>query len=415
MAVVDLDPDLTAAGPSAIAAALAPRVGEPLLVRFDAAALAAGPESALRVWLRTVPFATLAVGEVPRALRDVLDVRVPDPTAADRLAPFCRPRGLVPLPPWRAGISIIIPERDAPEMLGAALAALATAQERVAEAAQVIVVANGAPAAGYVALAQQYPHVEFVFSEAPLGFAGAIERGLAEARHDWTYLLNNDMTLDANALAALLPARGDDVFAIASQIFQRDAAGRREETGFTDWYVDEAGVRLFHAPVRDEREVRPHLCASGGAALFRTALLRRYLRGSRCYDPFYWEDVEWGLRAWRDGLRVLFCPRSQAQHRHRATTARFFPQAEIERIVQRNRMLFDARHRITGNGIAWLMDRICDLPYASQREFARLRVAAGVFRQRFHALRPPQPAAPPVLPAPGQGALALPPTSYSYR
>jgi len=86
VAVVDLDPDLTAAGPSAIAAALAPRVGEPLLVRFDAAALAAGPESALRVWLRTVPFATLAVGEVPRALRDVLDVRVPDPTAADRLA-----------------------------------------------------------------------------------------------------------------------------------------------------------------------------------------------------------------------------------------------------------------------------------------------------------------------------------------
>ena len=45
MAVVDLDPGLTAAGPAAIAAGLDDRIGEPLLVRLDATALAAGPEA----------------------------------------------------------------------------------------------------------------------------------------------------------------------------------------------------------------------------------------------------------------------------------------------------------------------------------------------------------------------------------
>ncbi len=335
--------------------------------------------------------------------------------AADRLAPAVPVRAPRRLPPWRAGVSIVIPERDAPAMLAEALASVMGALEAVAEPRQVVVVANGTPAAAYADLARRFPTVEFVHAAAPLGFVAAIERGLARVRHDWTYLMNNDMTLAADALATLLPARAADVFAVASQIEQRSADGRREETGFTDWYVDRSGLRVFHAPPRADEGVAPHLCASGGAALFRTAALRRYLPASRCYHPFYWEDVEWGVRAWRDGLRVLFAPRSRAFHRHRASTARFYAAAELDRIVERNRWLFDARHGLTGNEGAWLLDRICDLPYASQREFARPRLAAGVFRARLHARRRPQPLPPPSLPGARGDAAVLRSSSYSVR
>ena len=314
--------------------------------------------------------------------------------AADRLAAFAPARPSPADDGWRPGISVVVPERDAPRMLAGTLAALHDALDRIDEPRQVIVVANGAPRATYAELAARFPGVEWVHSDAPLAFAAAIERGLAAARHDGAYLLNNDMTLEPDALAEVLPLRAPGVFAIASQILQRSADGRREETGFTDWYVDRGGVRLYHAPVPATDGARPHLCASGGAALFRTAPLRRYVADSRCYDPFYWEDAEWGLRAWRDGLSVLYCPRSRATHAHRATTARFHSEDEIARIVERNRLLFDARHDASGFGVPWLMDRICGLPYASQRELATLRQAAGVFRHRRARARPPQPAAP---------------------
>ena len=85
MAVVDLDPGLTAAGPTAIEAALADTLGAPLLVRFDADALAAADVRALRAWLRNVPFATMAIGEPAPDLRDVLDFFESDPAAADRI------------------------------------------------------------------------------------------------------------------------------------------------------------------------------------------------------------------------------------------------------------------------------------------------------------------------------------------
>ena len=250
---------------------------------------------------------------------------------AEALAPLVPSRRPDDLGEWPAGLTVLIPERDAPELLEEALAALAAALAGIDEPVQVIVVANGAPPTRYDAMRTRHPEVEWVVSEAPLGFAGAVERGLAHARHGGTYLLNNDMRLAPDALRALLPWRAPGRFAIASQILQRSADGRREETGFTDWFVDRNGLHLFHAlpPATDAGAV-PQLCASGGATLFRTALLRRYLPASRAYDPFYWEDAEWGLRAWRDGHEVLHCPASQATHRHRATTARFYDASETK-------------------------------------------------------------------------------------
>ena len=334
---------------------------------------------------------------------------------ADSLAPTRR-RPLPAPPGWGEGISVVIPDRDAPELLAQALESLDTALGYIAEPHQVIVAANGAPKSRYDAILERWPTLEFVHDDAPCGFNAAIERGLARARHDWTLLLNNDMTLEAYALQELAAQRGADVFAVAAQILQQSADGRREETGFVDWYVDQAGVHVFHAPVVDDAKPRPHLCASGGAALFRTAPLRRYVRESRCYDPFYWEDVEWGVRARREGLRVLFCPAAKARHRHRATTARFYAPAEIDRIVERNRILFDLRNAITQCDAGSLLQIVCGQAYASQRELARPSLAVEVLRRRWRARRasPLEPA--PVIASPGQSVAHLASSSsFSYR
>jgi len=314
---------------------------------------------------------------------------------------------------WRPGLSIVIPDRDAPDMLAAALASVDAALERIDEPNQVIVVANGAPESAYADIRAAFAHVEFVHDDLPLGFGAAIARGLAQARHDWVYLLNNDMTLDRAALSEVAAQRSGDVFSISSQIFQRSADGRREETGFTDWYADRAGVHVFHASVDGSTPTRAHLAGSGGATLFRKAPLVRYVRESRCYDPFYWEDIEWGVRAWRDGYLVLMQPASHAFHRHRATTARFYSIEEINRTIARNRVLFDARNRATPFGVEWLMNRICDLDYRTQREMAAATVALETFRRRRRTVASAP--SPPCLADPKDVAVQLAPVSFSYR
>ena len=53
-----------------------------------------------------------------------------------------------------------------------------TALDRTPEPSEIIVVVNGAPMEDYVHLAAEYPCVRWEHSEEPLGFTGAISRGI---------------------------------------------------------------------------------------------------------------------------------------------------------------------------------------------------------------------------------------------
>ena len=341
--------------------------------------------------------------------------------AGDALGRLAPPRRVPRPSTWAPGLSIVIPERDAPALLADALDSLYAALARVREPHQTIVVVNGAPLAAYEALRARFAGVRWVHHARPLGFSEAIAAGLHHARHAWTYLMNNDVTLAPDALATVLAARAPDVFAVGSRIHQQSASGRREETGFVDWHVAADGLRPFHAEAVGD-DVRPQLAASGGAALFRTAPLERYVAAARVYAPFYYEDLEWGARAWQDGWRVLFCGASHARHRHRATTARFHAPEELEAIVERNRRLFELRHD-RGADPASLMKRVCGLPYASQRTLARPGLAAAVFAQRVRTHRAARdgaawrgPMTPPrLVPDDESAAVDVEPMSYSYR
>src|SRR5437764_6643892 len=146
--------------------------------------------------------------------------------AADALSARSGPSPQPTREPWRPGLSIVIPDRDAPDLLTAALASVQVALESIDEPAQIIVVANGAPESTYAGVRAAFPGVELVHSDPPLGFGAAIARGLAQARHDWIFLMNNDMTLDRAALFELTSQRDAAVFSLSAQIFQRSADGR---------------------------------------------------------------------------------------------------------------------------------------------------------------------------------------------
>lgn len=334
---------------------------------------ASGAVAPTRKWQRVLRFLPL-----------YLALRVAGVLAA--LAPRARWRPIARTP-WRPGLSVLIPERGTPDLLADTLDALELALAPLQEPVQVLVVVNGAPAAAYDPLRQRHPRVEWQFHPQPLGFNGAVAAGLAAVRHDWTYLLNSDMRLAPDALQALLPWRQPQVFAITSQIRFADPARRREETGWSGFRVVGHSVEMFEREPESPTMARGNLYSGGGSSLCRTAPLRAYVRDSACYSPFYWEDAEWGARAWADGWEVLFCPLSHATHEHRGTVRRFHAEAEVERVFARNAMLFELRQHWTPLTSRSSIGVIDALPAASARELARWRVAAGVLRRRLAARR----------------------------
>ncbi len=240
------------------------------------------------------------------------------------------------------GLAIVIPERGTPELLAECLASLRVALLPVDEPRQIVVHVNGAPRRRYTALRMQFPEVQWLFTRRGLGFSAAVRRALRAVHQPWVYLLNSDMRVEAGALRELLAWRAPFVFALASQIFFVDQTRRREETGWTDIRVSDDHVDVVDVVPEDDC-VRGNVYAGGGSSLFQSAILRQYIEQGRGYDPFYFEDVEWGLRAWRDGRLVLFCPRSRVHHHHRATVNRYYTHREVDRIVDRNLWLLRLR------------------------------------------------------------------------
>ena len=287
----------------------------------------------------------------------------------------------------RPGVSVIVPERGTPDLLDETLAALAAALARVDEPHQTVVVVNGAPRDDYRDLAARHPDVEWQFHDAPLGYNGAIMAGLAAVRHDWTYLLNSDMRLDPDALVEAMRYRHAHVFAVTSQIFFTDPARRREETGWSDFHPNRYAPEVYERTPEPGTLARGNLYPGGGSSLCRTAPLRRYVADSRDYSPFYWEDADWGVRAWSDGWEVLFCPASHAWHRHRGTVNRYYPAGEVERVIHRNALLFDLRHGWTGRGARELLARIAQCDAATQSELRGLGLAWRAFKARLATRR----------------------------
>ena len=301
-----------------------------------------------------------------------------------------RARGPLPSPSagWTPGISVIVPDRGTPDLLAETLRALMQALAGVDEPAEVIVVVNGAARSDYAALCTTYPTADWQFHDRALGFNGAIAAGLKRANYDWTYLLNSDMRLEPAALREVLAQRRPWAFAIASQIFFTDPKRRREETGWSDFRPNPLTPEVYERdPGSAARMVRGSLYPGGGSSLCRTSTLRTYVRGSVDYNPFYWEDADWGVRAWADGWEVLFCPTSRAWHQHRGTIRRFYENAEVDRVIARNALVFDLRHAWSSRRAGALLQAVAATDAQSRSELSGMGTAWRVFRARLETLR----------------------------
>jgi glycosyltransferase involved in cell wall biosynthesis len=239
-----------------------------------------------------------------------------------------------------SGVTVVIPSRTGKELIEAQLPGiLAQAPE------QIVVVDNGSTddTAGW--LARAYPQIEVVHSPAPLSFARAVNLGIARARCPHICLLNNDMLLEPGFFAALERAfqQVPDLFSATAQIHFPPGV-RREETGKTVF----AQSAPTDFPVRCDEPLPGEdgsyvLYGSGGCSLYDAAKLRTLGNVDEVYDPAYVEDLDLGYRAWQRGWPSVYVAGAKVEHRHRATTARYFTEEQLTSILEINYLRFVAR------------------------------------------------------------------------
>ncbi|SPE33212.1 Glycosyl transferase, family 2 (fragment) [Candidatus Sulfopaludibacter sp. SbA6] len=267
--------------------------------------------------------------------------------SAGRIAGRLRPRRrtVTPWPPREtpAGISVVIPSRNGKDLLAAQMPGIVRELERFP--AEIVVVDNGSDDGTGDWLRSAWAQVQLETSPAPLSFARAVNRGIRRARYSHVCLLNNDMIIAQNFFAALVRAfeQVPDLFCATAQILFPEGV-RREETGKAVYF--QPGPADF--PIRCDEPLPGEdltwvLYGSGGCSLYDAAMLRALGSLDPAYDPAYVEDLDIGYRAWQRGWPTVYVAGAVLEHRHRATSSRYYTGEQLEEILEINYLRFLAR------------------------------------------------------------------------
>jgi len=212
---------------------------------------------------------------------------------------------------------------------------------------KIVVVDNGSTDGSAEEIAAAFPEVAIQRNEQNLGFCAGNNIGIQYAikqRADYIYLLNNDTTVESEALTAMVrAAEANPILGIVAPVMH-DYKGTR-----TIWFAgSKVNLRRAEAvhdnsrqPLRtDEPYTVPWIT---GCALMARADILRQLGGLDERYFLSWEDVDLGLRAGRAGIQLAVIPAARIYHKGGQTSGRLLGDTRDYYDV-RNRLLLIRTH-----------------------------------------------------------------------
>lgn len=218
-------------------------------------------------------------------------------------------------------VSAVVVNLDQREKLLECLRSLETALEAVEGETEALVVDNGSADGSVEAIQEEHPGVAVLETGLNLGFSRAAMEGVRATTGEWVLMLNNDATLDRDAVVEMLRATEGrpDVGSVAAQLRFADGTGRINSAGFG---VDRLGIAyergLGRLPAAGETDPVEVFGASGGASIFRRAMLDDVGGYDETFFVFL-EDADLAWRARNRGWKALCAPRAIGHHHHSLT------------------------------------------------------------------------------------------------
>jgi GT2 family glycosyltransferase len=211
-----------------------------------------------------------------------------------------------------------------------------------------IVLDNASTDGSVESIRSSFPAVEVVPLAENRGYAGNNNVGLQVALQrgaDWVFVLNEDTIVDAECLSRLVGAAETDARNgfVGPTVYHHDEPDVIQSAGGELTSLWEA--RHLEQNEADRGQVtapRPVDWITGCAMLVRRAVIEEVgALDARFF--YYWEEVEWCLRARKAGWRVLHVPRARLWHK--GVQRAYRPGPSVRYYDTRNRFLMLAKHR----------------------------------------------------------------------
>ncbi len=192
---------------------------------------------------------------------------------------------------------------------------------------------------------KKYPDFKLIENNSNRGFSGNTNIGLKAASKELILILNSDIQLSNSYFIPLLPYFNiPDTFGVMGRIIGIDSDEIQVAAKFPVYnfgniipgksYTSTSSTSLYS------------LFLSGANALVSRTKLVEIGCFNENFNPYYYEDVELGLRAWRMGYKLYYEHNAICRHQTSATITKE-PVKRVKIIAKRNKMML---HYIHFNG-----------------------------------------------------------------
>jgi GT2 family glycosyltransferase len=241
-------------------------------------------------------------------------------------------------------LSTVLVSYRSQDVLPASLRALATETE--GRAAEVVVVDNASPDGTVPALEREFPAVRLIQNRDNLGYARAVNQGIAATTGEFVLVMNPDCELRRGAVGALIehlrrhPAAG----VAGPKILNPDGSLEYSARSFPDpltflfnryslltrLFPNNRFSRRYLLTDWDHATMREVDWVSGACMMVRRAAIDRVGAMDEAFFMFN-EDVDWCRRMKLAGWSVAYVPDAVAVHHIGASRKKVAPRVIVER------------------------------------------------------------------------------------
>lgn len=233
-------------------------------------------------------------------------------------------------------VSIVILNWNGKEFLEKCIPSVIKAIGIYGDSCEIIVVDNNSFDGSIDYLKSNFPQVRIISLQENLGFATAMNIGIRETKYDIVIGLNNDVIVEEDFIAPLVSHfdEGRDIFAVATKMLLWD----RKTLNFGR-AVGRFRFGIFRRIFQEPTIPTNTLYACGGAfAVDRDKFLK--IGGFDEDMIVYWEDLDLCYRAWKQGYKIIYEPRSIVYHKLHGGYTKKCGENGIKKISGENYFLF---------------------------------------------------------------------------
>ena len=211
---------------------------------------------------------------------------------------------------------------------------------------EVIIVDNGSPDRSIEKIRTEYPDVIFIESKQNLGFAGGNNLGLAHAKGEFIFFINNDTELLSNTLNPLVEKlrESDKIGMVCPKIrfhYQPDTIQFAGYTALNKITIRNNLIGYREKDVGQYNESRKTPFGHGAAMMVKRDVIQQVGRMADIYFLYY-EELDWCTRIINKGFDIWYVPDSLVYHKESISTGKMSPLKIY--YISRNRILYTRRN-----------------------------------------------------------------------